>query len=57
MSIERVNPKNFIDIDLDPYKVALITFTDGNMIMIDETAQVKPNKKKIISKEEKNNFN
>ena len=57
MSIERVNPKNFIYNYLDPYKVALITFTDGNMIMIDETAQVKPNKKKIISKKEKNNFN
>ena len=54
--METINPKNFIDID--PSLVSFITLKDGNMIMLDDSAQVKPTKEKnkIIQEEEKNNF-
>ena len=40
--METINPKNFIDID--PSSVSFITLKDGNMIMLDESAPVKPTK-------------
>ena len=52
--METVNPKNFIDID--PYTVSFITLKNGNMIMIDELTPAKPNKVKIILKEETKNI-
>ena len=52
--METINPKNFIDID--PSSVSFITLKDGNMIMLDDPAPIKPTKenKKIISEEENN---
>ena len=51
--METINPKNFIDID--PSSVSFITLKDGNMIMLDDSAPVKPSKeKKIISSKEEN---
>ena len=50
--METVNPQNFIDID--PNLVSFITLKDGNLIMIDELAPIKPNKVKIVSIKEKN---
>ena len=40
--METINPKNFIDID--PSSVSFITLKDGNMIMLDDSAPVKPTK-------------
>ena len=52
--METINPKNFIDIE--PSSVSFITLKDGNMIMLDDSAPIKPTKenKKIISEEENN---
>ena len=54
--METINPKNFIDID--PSLVSFITLKDGNMIMLDDSAPVKPTKEKnkIIQEEEKSNI-
>ena len=53
--METINPKNLIDID--PSSVSFITLKDGNIIMLDESAPVKPTKEKnkLIPEEEKNN--
>ena len=53
--METINPKNFIDID--PSLVSFITLKDGNMIMLDDSAPVKPTKEnnKKIEEEENNN--
>ena len=53
--METINPKNFIDID--PSSVSFITLKDGNMIMLDDSAPVKPTKEnnKMIQEESKNN--
>ena len=53
--METINPKNLIDID--PSTVSFITLKDGNIIMLDDSAPVKPSKEKIksIPEEEKNN--
>ena len=53
--METINPKNFIDID--PYIVSFITLKNGNMIMLDELAPIKPNKIKQSSEVEKNSNN
>ena len=42
--METINPKNLIDID--PSSVSFITLKDGNIIMLDESAPVKPTKEK-----------
>ena len=52
--METINPKNFIDIE--PSSVSFITLKDGNMIMLDDSAPIKPTKenKKMPSEEENN---
>ena len=53
--METINPKNLIDID--PSTVSFITLKDGNIIMLDDSAPIKPSKEKTksIPEEEKNN--
>ena len=52
--METINPKNFIDID--PSSISFITLKDGNMIMLDDSAPVKPSKEnKIVSSNVENN--